>query len=73
MRSTATVIIECRNGKLHVCVVLISSLQLEVFICSTALRPMSTAELVIAQAIGHFDGNTSSHVKREEVINSAAI
>ena len=29
---------------------------------------MSTAELVIAQAIDHFDGNTSSHVKREEVL-----
>ena len=33
---------------------------------------MSTAELVIAQAIYHFDGNASSHVKREEVIDSAA-
>ena len=29
---------------------------------------MSTAELVIAQAIDHFDGNTSSRVKREEVL-----
>ena len=28
---------------------------------------------IIAQAIHHFDGNTSSHVKREEVIDSAAI
>ena len=54
-----------RDGKLHVCVVLISSLQVEVFICPAALRLMSTAELVIAQAIDHFDGNTS-HVKREE-------
>ena len=33
---------------------------------------MSTAELVIAQAIDRFDGNNSSHVKREEVIDSAA-
>ena len=29
---------------------------------------MSTAELVIAQAIDHFNDNTSSHVKREEVL-----
>ena len=29
---------------------------------------MSTAELVIAQAIDHFNGNTSSHVKQEEVL-----
>ena len=34
---------------------------------------MSTAELVIAQAIDHFDGNISSHVKREKVIDSAVI
>ena len=40
----------------------------EVFICPAALRPMSTTELVIVQAIDHFDGNTSSHVKREEVL-----
>ena len=73
MGSTAAVIIGYRNGKLHVCVVWISSLQLQVFICPAALRPMSTAELVIAQAMDHFDGNTSSHVKREEVIDSAAI
>ena len=38
------------------------------FICPAALRLMSTAELVIVQAIDHFDGNTSSYVKREEVL-----
>ena len=73
MRPTAAVAIGYRNGELHVCVVLISSLKVEVFVCPAALRPMSTAELVIAQAVDHFDGYISSHVKREEVINSAAI
>ena len=73
MRSTAAVIIGYRNGKFHACVVSISSLQIEVFICPAALRLMSTAELVIAQAVGYLDGNTSSHLKREEVIDSAAI
>ena len=74
MRSTAAVnIFGYRNGKLHVYVVSISSLQIEVFICLAALRPMSTSELVIAQAIDHFDGNTSSHVKGEELTDSAAI
>ena len=29
---------------------------------------MPTAELVIVQAIDHFNGDTSSHVKREEVL-----
>ena len=29
---------------------------------------MSTADLVIAQAMDHFNGNTSSHVEREEVL-----
>ena len=29
---------------------------------------MSIAELVIAQAIDHSNGNTSSHAKREEVL-----
>ena len=29
---------------------------------------MSTAELVIVRAIDHFNGNTSSHVRREEVL-----
>ena len=38
------------------------------FICPAALRLVSTAELVIAQAIDHFNGNTSSHLKREEVL-----
>ena len=38
------------------------------FICPAALRLMSAAELVIAQAIDHFNSNTSSHVKREEVL-----
>ena len=30
---------------------------------------MSTAELVIAQAIDHFNGNNSSRMKREEGLN----
>ena len=38
------------------------------FICPAALRLMPTAELVIAQAMDHFNGNTSSHVKRKEVL-----
>ena len=50
-----------------VCTV-ISEVQIEVFICPAALRLMSTVELVIAQAINHFNGNTSSHVKRQEVL-----
>ena len=57
--STAAVIIRYRNGKLHVCMVRISSLQVEVLICPAALRPMSTAELVIAHSIDRFSGNTS--------------
>ena len=32
-----------------------------------ALRPMSTAGLVIAQAIYHFDGDPSLHVKTGSV------
>ena len=69
MRSTATAInFKCRNGKLHVFVVSISSLQGDMFIYPAALRLMSTAELVIVQAIYHFNGNTSSYVKREEVL-----
>ena len=70
MRSTSAAIIfgHC-NGKLNVCVVWISSLQVRVFICPAALRlMMSTAELVITQALDHFEGNTSSHAKREEVL-----
>ena len=29
---------------------------------------MSTADLVIVQSTDHFDGNTSSHVRQEEVL-----
>ena len=71
MRSTAAVkliLFGYRSGKCHVCVVRISSLQVEVFICPIALRLMSTVELVIAQAIDHFNDNTSSHVEREDVL-----
>ena len=58
MRATAAVTIGNRTGELHVCVVWISGGQIEVFICPAALRVMSTAELVIAQVIDHFNGNT---------------
>ena len=68
MRATAAVTIGNRTGELHVFVVWISGVQIEVFICPAALRVMSTAELVIAQAVGHFDGNTSITCKREEVL-----
>ena len=49
MRATAAVTIGNRTGELRVFVVWISGAQIEVFICSAALRVMSTAELVIAQ------------------------
>ena len=70
MRSTAaeiTVSFGYRSGKLHICGVWISSLQ-RCFISPAALRLVSTAELVIAHAINHFNGNTPSRVKREEVL-----
>ena len=35
-------------------------------ICPAALRVMSTAELVIAQANDHFNGNTLSHVNERK-------
>ena len=38
-------------------------------LCSTALRLMSIAKLVIAQAIDYSNSNTSSHVKREKVLS----
>ena len=66
MRATAAVTIGNRTGELHMCVVWISGVQIEVFICPAALRVMSTAELVITQAIDHFNGNTSSHVNERK-------
>ena len=66
MRATAAVTIGNRTGELHVFVVWISGVQIEVFICPAALRVISTAELVIAQAVGHFNGNTSSHVNERK-------
>ena len=67
MRSTAAVILSryC-NGTLHVCVVWTSSLQIEMFLRPAALRPVSTTEMVIAQVIDHFDGNTLSRVNERK-------
>ena len=74
MKMTAAVnIFGYRNGKLHVCVVGISSLQIEVFVCPADLRPMPTVGLEIAQAIDHFDDNPSPHVKTGGSIDSAAM
>ena len=69
----AVIIIGYSNGELHICVVGISSLQLQVFICPAALRPMSTVELVIAQAIDQYDGNPSPHVETGGSVDSAAM
>ena len=38
-------------------------------LCPTALRLLSIAKLVIAQAIDHPNSNTSSRVKREKVLS----